>query len=54
MENNVNSFLNRDESNLFLVLKNFTILRKYGLKKFYVNCSGPEVLVELSSLKKNH
>jgi hypothetical protein len=49
----VDNFLNRDESNLFFVLKNFAFLRKYGFKKYYANSSGPEVLVELSSLKRN-
>ena len=39
--------------NYFFVLKNFAFLRKYGYKRYYVNCSGPEVLVELSSLKEN-
>ncbi len=47
------NFLNRDESNLFLVLKNFAFLRKYGFKKYYANSSGPEVLVELTSLKRD-
>ena len=49
----IDNFLNRDESNLFFVLKSFTFLRKYGFKKYYVNTSGPEVLIELSSMKRN-
>ena len=49
----VDNFLNRDEGNLFLVLKNFAFLRKHEFKKYYANSSGPEILVELTSMKKN-
>ena len=56
MEDNqfsLEKYLNREQRNLFFVLKNFVPLRMYGFKRYYVSSSGPEVLVELSSLRKN-
>jgi len=45
-------YLNREQRNLFLVLKNFASLRKYEFERYYASGSGPEVLVEVSSMRK--
>lgn len=47
------NILSRDETNLFFVLKHFRFLRDYGFKRFYINCFGSEVILELSSIKKD-
>lgn len=49
----LDKYLNREQRNLFFVLKNFVSLRMYGFKRYYASSSGPEVFVEISSLRKN-